>query len=283
MKSTKIRKSAWDGTFYPAEPDKLEKKIKGFLQKVKPVNIPSRIIGLIAPHAGFEYSGLTAAAAYRQIQDKDYNKVILLAPSHTEIFDGISIYNGEYYETPFGLIKVDQELAKAICAKSSSINLSNAGHNTSGNRAEHSLEVHLPFLQKALKNEFEIVPMVFHDFSWKNCKTLGDAVADVLEGGDKALIVASSDLYHGYSYEDCVSQDDKTIKAIEVFDPENFCKGVHLSRYQACGAGPIAAMQVAAKNMGAKQVKVISRTNSADVTGMRSGWTVGYVSAVITN
>ena len=125
--------------------------------------------------------------------------------------------------------------------------------------------------------------MVFHDYSWKNCSALGEAVSDALNSAHNALIVASSDLYHGYSYDDCVQIDSETIEGIEALDPESFCEGFRMSKYQACGAGPITAMQVAAKNMGAKQVKTVARTNSADVTGMRSGWTVGYVSAVITN
>ncbi|MBN2412765.1 AmmeMemoRadiSam system protein B [candidate division KSB1 bacterium] len=283
MKNSKIRKAAWDGTFYPADPEKLVKMIDGFWKKESSINIASRIIGLIAPHAGYEYSGQTAAAAYRQIEDKEYDKVIILAPSHTEIFNGVSIFNGEYYETPLGLIKVDQELAKALCAKNSLIKLSDAGHRTFGNRAEHSLEVHLPFLQKALKNDFELVPIVFHDYRWENCKALGNAISEVLNGKYTALIVASSDLYHGYSYEDCIRIDSETVKGIEAFEPENFCAGFHMSRYQACGAGPITAMQVAAREMGAKEVKIIARTNSADITGIKSGWTVGYVSAVITN
>jgi len=283
MKSSKIRKAAWDGTFYPAEAEKLEMMINSFWKNVVPLKCDSRIIGLIAPHAGYEYSGQTAAAVYRQIKDTAYNKVIILAPSHTEAFEGVSIFNGDYYETPFGLTKVDQEMAKAISAKDSSIKLSDAGHRTSGNRAEHSLEVHLPFLQKALNVDFEIVPIVFQDYSWENCNTLGNAISDVLQGNDKALIVASSDLYHGYSYEDCVRIDGETIKGIEAFDPENFCKGACMSRYQACGAGPITAMQVAAKRMGAREVKIIARTNSADVTRVKSGWTVGYVSAVVIN
>jgi len=281
MKTPKIRKAAWDGTFYPADPEKLGKMIEDFWKKGRSLKIPSQIIGLIAPHAGYEYSGQTAAAAYLQIRGREYNKVIILAPSHTEIFDGVSVYAGEYYETPLGLVKVDTEMAKEICAKNSNIKLSDTGHRTFGNRAEHSLEVQLPFLQKVLKNKFEIVPIVFHDYSWQNCNALGNAISDVLNG-KKVLIVASSDLYHGYAYEDCIRIDTETLKGIEAFDPENFCKVFHAAKYQACGAGTITALQVAAKNMGAKEVKVIVRTNSADVTGIKAGWTVGYASAVIT-
>ncbi len=281
MKDTTIRHSAWNGSFYPANPERLAKMVQELLDKQAALEIKEKIYGIIAPHAGYEYSGSTAAAAYRQIHNIPFKTIVILAPSHAEMIDGVSVYDGDYYETPLGLAPVNRELALNLAEKQDFIHLSAAGHLLTG-RAEHSLEVQLPFLQKMLPHEFTIIPIVFHDYRWQICNGLGQALAVTLANVPDVLLVASSDLYHGYSYKDCVKTDDDTLKAITAFEPEQFCRGSQASRYQACGAGPITAVQVAAKQLGARTTRVVARTNSADVTGSRGGWTVGYASALIT-
>jgi MEMO1 family protein len=161
------------------------------------------------------------------------------------------------------------------------IYLSEDGHRSRGDRAEHSLEVQLPFLQKTLDRDFKLVAIVFHDYSFKNCRLLGETISNNVED-KKVLIVASSDLYHGYSYAQCRESDDRTLASIESMDAEEFCRGVNSHSYQACGGGPIAALLVAAKKLGAVQAKVIARTCSADVTGVKTGWVVGYASVLVT-
>jgi len=281
MKDEKIRHSAWNGSFYPANPERLSKMVQELLDKQTGPEIKEKIYGIIVPHAGYEYSGATAAAAFRYIRNLPIKNIVIIAPSHAEMIDGVSVYNGDYYETPLGLVPVNRELAALLTEKRDFIHLSSAGHHLTG-RAEHSLEVHLPMLQTALTQQFSIVPIVFHDYHWKICSGLGQAIAETLANIPDALLVASSDLYHGYSYTDCVKTDDDTLKAITAFAPEQFCLGSLASRYQACGAGPITAVQVAAKQLGAGTTRIVARTNSADVTGSRGGWTVGYASAVIT-
>ncbi len=274
------RTSAWSGQFYPADSSKLKTLITNYLAEVKSDLQTGPVLGVIAPHAGFEFSGRTAANAYRQIASKTFDTIIVLAPSHAEAFPGVSIFSGDYYETPLGRIAVDHELADLVQEGDEIIHVSEFGHRTNGHRAEHSLEVQLPFLQVALQ-DFKILPIVFHDFSVPVCQSLGLSLTRALRE-KKCLIVASSDLYHGYSYKECIKVDTTTIKSIEADAPESFLEAIHEQDAQACGAGPIAALQFAARAMGNYHTLCVDRANSADITGQYNGWTVGYAAFVVT-
>lgn len=273
----KIREAAWAGQFYPANPQTLQKMIGRFLDEAPLVEYKGEIVGLIVPHAGYEYSGRTAASAYKQICGHGYKTVVIIAPSHGDMFAGASIYDGDYYETPLGKVAVDKEMSAAIARFSPQMRLSDRGHHELEGRAEHSLEVHLPFLQIVLEPEFKLVAIVLHDYSLTNCRILADAIAAASKD-QSVLMIASSDLYHGYFYEQCVEIDNRTLTCIESLDPEVFLLGTYEDLYQACGAGPIAAMIMAAQQSGVDEVKLIAKTNSADVTGQKGGWTVGYAS-----
>jgi len=277
----KVRAAAWDGQFYPADPLTLERMIQRLLDVVPKSTHEGEIVGIIAPHAGYEYSGRTAAAAYRQILGRNYRSVIVIAPSHADMFPGASIYDGDYYATPLGKVAIDKELSAAISRYSPHLRLSDRGHHDLGGRAEHSLEVHLPFLQTVLYSAFKLVAIVLHDYSLANCQVLADALASAI-ADQNVLIVASSDLYHGYSTEKCREVDSKTLRSIEAFDPQEFLSGANEDLYQACGAGPIAVMLMATKKNGATKATVIAQTNSAEVTGQKSGWTVGYAAVLVT-
>jgi hypothetical protein len=272
------RTSAWAGQFYPADSIKLEALIANYLADKSDLQT-GPVLGLIAPHAGFEFSGQTAASAYRKIASKKFDTIIVLAPSHAEAFPGVSIFSGDYYETPLGRISVDHQLAGLVQEGDEIIHVSEFGHRTDGHRAEHSLEVQLPFLQVVL-DDFEILPIVFHDYSVAVCQHLGLSLSRALRE-KKCLIVASSDLYHGYSYKECMEIDTTTIKSIEADAPESFLEAIQDQVAQACGAGPIAALQFAARAVGNYHTRCIDRANSADITGQYSGWTVGYASFVV--
>ena len=278
--AVKIRKPAWAGQFYPAHPQQLREQIRGFLDAAPSLPISGKIFGVIVPHAGYVYSGPTAAIAYKQMVGLDIQTVVVIAPSHAVAFSGASVYDGDFYETPLGKIKIDKALSTALSDESPHIRLSSMGHDFKAPQPEHSLEVQLPFLQMVIANTFELVAIVFHDYTWENCSALGKAIADVVTPG-KSILVASSDLYHGYSYDECIATDDRTLNAIAAFDPEEFCRGANTLEYQACGAGPVTAMMVAAKAWGADRIELLGRTNSADVTGTRGGWTVGYAAMAV--
>jgi len=275
---SKKRAPVWAGQFYPLHPERLTTAIGSYLATAHLLPQLGRIVGLISPHAGYEYSGRVAASGYRQIQGGDFSTVVLLAPSHAEIFPGVSIYNGDAYLTPLGSVPVDQQVAKEISSRSSLIYLSELGHRTILERAEHSLEVQLPFLQVVLKSEFKIVPMVIHDFDEHICENVAAAIVAALP--EKSLIIASSDLYHGYSYDEAVQSDERTLASIEKGDPAAFIEGIQSGSTMACGAGPIAVLMAACRQLGADRISILARTNSSDVTGIRSGRKVGYASVL---
>jgi MEMO1 family protein len=274
----KVRHAAWAGQFYPARPELLVQMIKDYLDSV-PVVQHGRIVGLIAPHAGYAYSGKTAAVAYRQIQHESYTTVVLLSPSHAAFIDGVSVFDGDSYETPLGKIAIDVDTAIKLEDLSPNIVRGKAGHVGEGEREEHALEVQLPFLQVVLKN-FSIVPLVFHDYSWENCQHLGDALAETCDP-ETTLIVASSDLYHGSSYNQCLRQDASTLMSIENDAAETFCAMALTDDVMACGAGPIAVLKYVTEKWGAQRPRVIARTNSADVVGNEHGYVVGYAAAIV--
>lgn len=274
------RPPAWAGMFYPREPERLEKMIKRFLAAAPEVKIEGKVKGLIVPHAGYEYSGPTAACAYKLIQGQAFDAVILLAPSHHEFIRGISIFNGSAYNTPLGPVTVDQELSRFLTGQDEQIILSDLGHRSIGQNSEHSLEVQLPFLQVLFGKELKIVAAVFHSQDFDLCQKLGGALNRVSRKKN-VLIIASSDLYHGYSYEELQTTDNLTLATIESMDAKALCQGLESGRYMACGGGPIAALLLAMKHLGSHRTQIVARSNSADITGSRGGWTVGYAGVAV--
>jgi AmmeMemoRadiSam system protein B len=272
----KVRPPAWAGAFYPGEPAELKQTVTALLDEAPVRQQQGQLMGLIVPHAGYIYSGATAAVAYKLLRSLAVRTVLVLAPSHAVLVEGVSVYNGDYYATPLGNVPVDTALVQRLATISPLIHLSVKGHAASGDRAEHSLEVQLPFLQVALPQPFQIVPMVFHDYRQKVCKLLGNALAQVWQ--EDMLVVASSDLYHGYSYPGCHSSDERTLQAIQAQDVDRFCEGIEAELYQACGAGPIAALLYCCTSTGANKVSLLHHTTSADITGKKGDWTVGYAS-----
>jgi len=274
----KIRKPVWANQFYPGDPHELDATLTEYFDQAALQQTGKRIVGLIAPHAGYPYSGPTAAVAYKQLENKHYHTVVVCSPSHATPIEGVSVYDGDLYETPLGRIPVDTELTVKLEQKSDVIQRSSAGHE-GGFRPEHALEVQLPFLQKILR-EFKLVPLVFNDFKWEVCQELGHAMAEVLDS-EKTLIVASSDLYHGQSYEEAMRTDKETLAAIESFDAEKFCDKSEKHEIMACGAGPITALMVATKKWNTQAPRVLGHTTSADVLGKSGGYVVGYAAAII--
>jgi len=241
--------------------------------------IAGQIIGLVAPHAGYLYSGSTAATAYKQVMGKPYESIVIMAPSHRELFREAAVSTFSAYSTPLGEVAVDTALAERIVAQGKGMIFSERGHQVQGDEAEHSLEVHLPFIQKALPG-VPIVPIIISDYHGTSSRRFGEALAQAIDER-QVLIVASTDLYHGYSYEECKLADARTLAAIEAFDAEEFASGALQGKYFACGAGPVSVMLHAARLLEADAVQLLAQTNSADVTGVRGGYVVGYAAVAV--
>lgn len=268
----KVRHPQVAGYFYPSDPYKLKKEINLLFDIAKPKKSYNKIFGIVAPHAGYVYSGKTAAYAYNLLKEKNIKTVVVLSPSHSEYFPGVCVYEGDAYETPLGEIEIDKEKANKLCEESRIIFKGLQGH-----RREHALEVQLPFLQSVINN-FKVVPIVIGDQGKIFVDELAKKLTEVYD--DKTLIVASSDLSHFHNSQTADQLDSVVEKRINNFDFEGLQKDLELNNCEACGGGPIVAVMKAASLLNVNNSEVLIRTNSGDVTGDKSE-VVGYLSAVI--
>jgi len=269
---TNIRPAQVAGYFYPADPAKLREEINLMLDISEKQDKAENIFGIISPHAGYTYSGKTAAYSYNQLKGKSYNRVVIISPSHSEYFPGVSIFDGDAYETPFGALEVDKEFAKKLAGDSKSIFLGPEGH-----RREHALEVQLPFLQTVLK-DFKIVPVVIGDQDKVYIDELAKNLSKAVD--DDTLVVASSDLSHHHTKAEADRLDSIIAERINNFDFENLQKDLDNRNCEACGGGPVIAMMKAAALNHKNNSAVLHRSDSGDVTGDTKD-VVGYLSAVI--
>ncbi len=252
-----VKQPAVAGTFYPAEPETLHRQVRQFIDAAGHVT-DTTPRALIAPHAGYIYSGPIAGSAYAALQNASgIQRVILLAPAHRVAFRGIAYSSATHFETPLGLIPVDREVLDNI-ARLPAVQLNDAAF-----RDEHSIEVQLPFLQEIL-SDFKIIPLLVGDAS-------AQQVAEILEqtwDAQENLIVISSDLSHYLDYETATEMDQKTSRAIEALEPEA------LTYHSACGRTPVSGLLLVAKKHGLKASRLDLR-NSGDTAGSRDR-VVGY-------
>ncbi|NOX37632.1 MAG: AmmeMemoRadiSam system protein B [Calditrichaeota bacterium] len=277
--TVQVREPAVAGMFYPADVEELTTMIDAYLSESRQV-VDGEIGGLIAPHAGYIYSGPVAAWAFKQIEGKTYPYVVVIAPSHFEYFQGASVFPGQSYETPLGSIPVATELVDQLVAQNPRLRKSDEGHRLlGGGRGEHALEVELPFLQRVLKN-FQLIPIVMAEQDWPTAEALAQAIATVFRDR-KVLVVASSDLSHYYPYETAYRLDEKMVHLVETFAYDQILDQVAAREVEACGAGPIVATMYACKLMGYPNAKVLKYATSGDVPYGEKSQVVGYMAGVL--
>jgi AmmeMemoRadiSam system protein B/AmmeMemoRadiSam system protein A len=280
----KVRTAGVADSFYPADPAALTAMMDGMLADATRPPITDPILAVVAPHAGYQYSGPVAAYTYGALKGRKYSRVVVIAPSHFESFDYTSIYDGDAYATPLGSIPVDKDFAAQLAKMSSTMRLSGHGHVPTSAGTEHAIEVQLPWLQRVLGN-FALVPIVMGDQSYESSRALGVALAKLIQsanqGGD-TLIVASSDLSHYHPYNEAVEIDHKTLHALEAWDYFSMSRNFQSRIWEACGGAPIVATMIASEHMGANQAKVLKYANSGDTAGDRSR-VVGYSADVLVN
>jgi AmmeMemoRadiSam system protein B/AmmeMemoRadiSam system protein A len=272
MTSSKVREPAAAGGFYPGSEKALRDTVSAMLEKAHPTTT-GKIVGLIAPHAGYVYSGQIAAQAYRAVRGNRYDAVILVAPSHHVYFNGSSIYREGRYKTPLGAVDLAADLADAIAKGDPSIT-----SRTDAHVSEHSLEVQLPFLQVAVPG-LRIVPIVMGDQSLRSCRQLAKAIAGAAKGKN-VLLVASTDLSHFHNYDEAGLLDRVVIERVGNYDPEGLARDLDAGNCEACGGGPVVTVMLAARELGATKAMVLDYANSGDVTGDRSS-VVGYLAAAL--
>jgi hypothetical protein len=261
------------GMFYPEHEQELRQAVELLMADTTPSPHAGTLIGLVVPHAGYLYSGHTAARAFALLKNRHVSTVVLVGPSHREYFDGISVFSGASFKTPLGTVEVDAELRSELLKKYPTLQSSLVGH-----KAEHSLEVQLPFLQLAVHN-LKILPIVMGDQKRKYCEGLGAALAEVAKDREMFL-VASSDLSHYYSSDVARKLDAIAIASIQELNDRALMSDLETDQTEACGGGPIVTVLYAAKKSGADYCEVLDSCNSGDISGDTER-VVGYVSAAL--
>jgi len=258
LKMERVQPAVVAGYFYPADANQLRSEISRYLQQARSeaTSVPK---ALIAPHAGYVYSGPVAGSAYAQLGSlrNKVSRVVILAPAHRVAFSGIAQSSAIAFRTPLGEIEVDLDALESIA------DLPQVQQRDDAFRNEHSIEVHLPFLQQTL-DAFKIVPLLVGDA----IPAQVDEILERLWGGSETLIVISSDLSHYLSYEDAKKMDREASLAIESLNPG------HLSYHHACGRIPVSGLLLAARRHQLK-VKTLDLRNSGDTSGGRDR-VVGY-------
>jgi AmmeMemoRadiSam system protein B len=277
-KSQKIRRSVIAGTWYPGTERELARTIDEYLSHVDQPLVPGLLLGLISPHAGYAYSGQTAAYAYHQLQGREVGTVVLMGPSHRAWVGDYAVSGEDAYETPLGRVLLDQAF---IADLETRVSLRRIERD-----AEHSLEIQLPFLQRQL-DDFRLVPIMMSADDPAMARHLATALVEIIrqrsaENGH-TLLVASSDLHHIENYDEVVRRDQPVVDAIAAYDLETLTGLLMAPGCTVCGRIPILTTLHAARTLGADAARVLHHTNSGDVTGQRrpGQYTVGYMSAAI--
>ncbi|WP_420237875.1 AmmeMemoRadiSam system protein B [Telmatobacter bradus] len=279
-----MREAAVAGKFYPGDAAQLTATMDIMLAAVKPTIIDGTVLAAVAPHAGYAYSGPVAAYTYAALKGHTCKRVVLITPSHFESFGFTSVYAGDAYATPLGLVPVDKDFARKLAKMDPSIQLSDKGHKPTAAGGEHALEVQLPWLQHIL-GSFELVPVVMGDQSYQSSRALGVALAKLIAEEQpqgppgETLVLASSDLSHYHPYYEAVGIDHKTLAALESWDYYSMSRNFESHIWEACGGAPIVATMIYAERMGANRSLVLRYANSGDTSG-DAARVVGYSAAL---
>ena len=273
-----IRPSPIAGRWYPGDSNQLAASVDKYVDAARVAEIDGEVIGIIVPHAGHTYSGPVAGYAFKAVRDLQPDLVAVISPMHQPYSQPFLTCAHQAYQTPLGTLNVDHESVSALSdALETELGF---GLTPVRNDQEHSLEIELPFLQRVLNSEFDLLPVMVRDQSPKVVETLGRALAEVLVGRS-ALLVASSDLSHFYDQLQAETLDAEILSRVEAFDPPGVLQAEEEGKGFACGRNAIAAVLWAARELGANNVKVLNHATSGDVTGDYSG-VVGYAAAIIT-
>lgn len=271
------RPSPIAGTWYPGRKDSLSQAISAYLAKASKPEISGEVLGMIVPHAGYVYSGQTAATAFKAIEGSSPQLVILLSPLHAAMRDGIFTTGHSAYRTPLGDVPVSRAAQEKLAQEC----------DTQGiplfeirNDQEHSLEIELPFLQTILAHPFEILPVMVRDRSPARLKLLGESLAEITRE-QPCVLVASTDLSHFYPLRVAQQLDRHMLAEMESLSPEGVLQAEQEGAGFACGAGGVAAFLWAVKALGANRAVLTHYSTSAEQTGDASS-VVGYGALVVT-
>ena len=272
-----VRPSPLAGRWYESDSEILARRVDGYLDSAQVPALEGEILAIIAPHAGHTYSGPVAGYAFAAIRGRSPDLVAVIGPMHHPYHEPLITTVHDAYSTPLGDIQVDKDSLRAL---DSAIQAElGFGLAPVGNDPEHSLEIELPFLQRALSSQWKLLPVMDRARDPHVSQKLGKALAQVLR--DKNfLMVASTDLSHFYNQQTALAYDRSMLRAIEAFDPAQAFDLERAGKGFACGLGAFTAVLWAARELGADKVQVLRHATSGNVTGDYSS-VVGYGAAVI--
>ncbi len=277
-----IRKPAVAGMFYESDEDSLKKRIKWCYQhKLGPGRLPGKmgntrsIKGLIAPHAGYVYSGPVAACSYLELaEDGMPETVVILCPNHTGIGSGLSTMTEGSWQTPLGEVEIDHQFANELLNYYPLLD-----DDPSAHMQEHSCEVQLPFLQE-ISQDFQMVPVCMMMQDLETSRELGEAISHTARKLKRDLVViASTDFTHYQPHDVAKAHDKEVLEAIAAMDELEMMEKIQKYNVTMCGYGPVAATIEASRGMGAHEARILQYATSGDTGGDYTS-VVGYGSAV---
>lgn len=272
-----VRPSPIAGTWYEGDAGRLARQVDAYLDQAQVPTLEGEVIALIVPHAGHIYSGAVAGHAFAVVRGRRFDWVAVVSPMHHPYSASLLTTAHRAYATPLGQVEVAHDLVEQV---SSHLKASlGYGLTPVAYDREHSLEIELPFLQRALQGEFRLLPVMVRAETTTVARALGEALAETLRDAN-ALLVASTDLSHFYPQEEALRYDTEMLRRIESFDPEAVFRAELEGQGFACGLGALMAVLWAGRALGGTTVKVLRHATSGDVTGDYSS-VVGYGAAVI--
>jgi AmmeMemoRadiSam system protein B/AmmeMemoRadiSam system protein A len=262
------------GAFYPEDSQELTNLIKYYIDGAKGVQVKGTPLVLISPHAGYIYSGPVAGYGFRALSGKNFQTVIILAPSHYFPFHGASVFAEGAFRTPLGDLEIDSVLARELIVKDLKLLFFEPRYF----EKEHAVEVELPFLQIALQPGFKILPVLLGDMTYEDCEALATYLVQVIK--DKPILVlASTDLSHYRPYEEAIGYDTKTVDFVKNFDAKGLWDAVADTGWNVCGSRAVVTSMLYAKKANADKIDILKVANSGDTAGDKSR-VVGYMSAL---
>jgi AmmeMemoRadiSam system protein B len=283
-KISNIRPSPIAGQWYPGEASRLARSVDRYMDEATLPEFPGQVVAVMAPHAGHLYSGPVAGYAFAALRGLAPDVVVVVSPMHQPYYEPLLTTAHQAYTTPLGDIPVHQAAMQEL--QGYLLEQLGFGMTPVANDSEHSLEIELPFLQRALSKPFSLIPLMLRDQSSLLARALGQCLAKLISrgqalAGKSAILVASTDLSHFFPQSVAKLLDAEVLKQVTAFDPEGVLRVEDEEKGFACGCGALAAVLWAAKDLGADRTLVLHHATSGDVTGDYER-VVGYGAAVVT-
>jgi AmmeMemoRadiSam system protein B len=280
--STYRRKPSVSGIFYSSEKEQLMRELKEcFLNnefgpgRLPPTDQKRKIYGIVAPHAGYLYSGGVSANGYYSLSSSDIDNIILIGPNHYGLGSSVATTMDGIWESPIGDVMINAQVATDIASRSGTMEFDEFAHSR-----DHCLEVQIPFLLYTVAS-FRIVPIILTKQDQYTANDVGSAVADTVRDrtseDEEFMLIASSDFTHYEPNSEAHRKDSELIKAILSLDISGFYSTLKTYNISACGYGAIASIMIAAKSLGAVKGELLRYATSGDVTGDETS-VVGYSS-----